>query len=171
MDQLSVNAVAMRRKELDRQRKEYERFQQAADLLLKDAKNAEANLIVGRYHCFGKGNWTAGLPRLVLGKDARLRELASRDLAGPTSAAELVALGDGWWSVAEIEKRDPARTHLLRRAHEHYQQALPGLSGPEKTRVEKRLADLKKFLGAAAGPTSHSGTARGALAMALVRID
>ena len=39
----------------------------------------EANLVVGKYHCFVKDEWEKGLPMLLKGNDAALKELATAE--------------------------------------------------------------------------------------------
>ena len=66
----------------------------------------EANLIVGRYKCFVKGDWDTGLLMLALGTDPALATLAVKELEGAKSPDEQVKLGDSWWALAD--KQDGA---------------------------------------------------------------
>lgn len=79
---------------------------------------------------------------LALGSDAKLKDLASKDLAEPSAAADQVEIGDGWWELAENENRI-SKAELQKRAGYWYQIALPNLTGLTKVRVEKRLGDVK----------------------------
>jgi len=100
--------------------------------------DAETCLRLGKFFCFLKGDWSRGLPLLAGGSDERLRELARADLFLTTEAATQVRRGDSWWALAEAHQKTP-RLQLQRRAVYWYQQALPGLSGLTRTRVEQRI--------------------------------
>lgn len=67
---------------------------------------------------------------LAAGSDEELKSLAEKDVAGAASTKEQVKLGDAWWDVSK------------ERATYWYKQALPGLAGLEKDRVEKRVAAI-----------------------------
>ena len=77
----------------------------------------DANLIVGKYQCFTKGDWDKGMPMLAKGSDEKWKALAEKDIAGADSANEQVKLGDAWWDVSK------------ERAVYWYRLALPGLVG------------------------------------------
>jgi hypothetical protein len=105
-----------------------------------DARAAEA---VGRFRCFVKGDWANGLPLLARGADANLRAAAAAELSKPEGPAR-ARLADDWWSVAA---KNPGRPQfeIQRHAAEHYRAAAASLSGLEKLRVEKRLAEVMPF--------------------------
>ncbi len=139
-----ASAVQARDKEVDQLRQEYERVKPAADKLKKDPTDPDANLAVGRYLCFAKGNWEKGLPLLAAGSNVKLAELADKDLAAPTAAADQVELADAWWESAQGE-HDAAKTRALQRAFTWYSQALSaGLSGITKTKAESRVKTIKE---------------------------
>jgi len=77
---------------------EFERAKQANTTLAKKPDDPEANFTAGKYLCLVKGDWDKGLPLLAKGSDAKLKELAQKELAGPKDAAEQAAVGDGWWA-------------------------------------------------------------------------
>jgi len=100
----------------------------------------DANLAVGKYYCFGKGNWDRGVSMLALGSDAALKRVASKELDTPTDVEGQVALGDGWWDLAET-KDGFAKERLRERAAVWYRLAVPKLSGLAKSKVEKRISE------------------------------
>ena len=102
----------------------------------------EANLKIGRFRCFVKGDWDVGLPMLALGGDAALKALAKKEIAGVNGIKEQLTLGDGWWDVAD-ELAGTAKNTVQDHAATWYNEALPQLSGLEKTSVEKRLAEVQ----------------------------
>lgn len=110
-------------------------------LIVLEAKpsDPEANLAVGSFRCFAKGDWITGLPMLALGSDPALKILAQKELAGPTQPADLVAVADEWWALGE-KKPGTNRQRVLAHAADIYRMALPKLTGLVKDKVEKRLA-------------------------------
>ena len=130
--------------------KAYEEVKVAKVALEKTPDDPAANLVVGKYFCFLKGNWDKGLPMLALGKDEALKAVAAKELEGAASFSAQAKLGDGWWSLAEKEE-GAAKKPMQARAAYWYEQALPGLSGLMKDKVEKRIAE--------AGPTANHTSA------------
>jgi hypothetical protein len=115
----------------------------AAALKTLEANPADpdANLAVGRYVCFRRGDWQKGLPMLARGSDAALKGLAIEELKNPLEPAGQVALGDGWWDWAE-KAAGREQTQLRARTAHWYRQALPGLSGLVQEKVQKRLREI-----------------------------
>ena len=82
---------------------------------------------------------------LALGSDAALKALAVKELEGPASADALVALGDGWWDLAET-REDRERVSLLLRAGYWYGQArVRPITGLVKSKVEQRTSEIAKL--------------------------
>lgn len=132
-------------KQAQRRKKDVEQIVQAAEEVqsakkkLEDAPNdPAANSIVGRYLCFVKGDWEQGVPMLALGDDAELKKLATRDIEGAKDAKEQAALGDAWWDLSETKAGREAE-RMKERSYHWYKQAMPGLTGLAKDKVEKRL--------------------------------
>jgi hypothetical protein len=119
-------------------KKQYDALKPNLDMLAKNPKDAEANLVVGKYFCLAKGKWEKGLPYLAMGGDEGLKKLAKRDLANPEKVGEQLALGDAWWGLAENEK-DQTQKNLRRRAIHWYTLAYPALTGDNKARVEQHF--------------------------------
>jgi hypothetical protein len=127
---------------------EFRKAEPALRKLTESPDDPDARLAVGRYVCFAKGDWEAGLRHLAKGGDAALRDLATRELAPPADAAAFLALADGWQKIVAT-LTGSARERASGRALEHYRAALPGLAAAEAERVRKRIAELEK---AAGGP-------------------
>ena len=77
-------------------RSEFELAKAAAETLVQMPQDARANLTLGKFLCLRKGNWPLGLRFLVKAGDPRLRKLAVRDLAQPSTAADQIALAEDW---------------------------------------------------------------------------
>ena len=122
--------------------KSYEEVKTAKVTLEKTPDDPDANLIVGKYLCFVKGDWEKGVPMLALGKDEALKALAMQEIQRAVSSNEQAKLGDGWWSLAEKQK-GTAKKQAQERAGYWYRKALPSLSGLMKDKVEKRVAAVE----------------------------
>lgn len=125
---------------------EHRAAKDALETLSRDPNDPEANLLVGKYRCFAKGDWDGGLPLLTLGSDEPLKALADAELAAPRDAAAQVAIADGWWDWAEkLPKRDePLRDRIRDHARQWYEVALPDLTGLARAKAEARLGDSAK---------------------------
>lgn len=130
--------IAVRTRELDQLRKEWEAVAPARQTLASRPDDPAANLALGRYLCFCKADWRHGLIYLTRSGDARLQQLAENDMAGPLSADEQLAVADGWWDLSDKET-GLLRTRLQERAVAWYTQALPRLDGLDKEKAEKRI--------------------------------
>jgi hypothetical protein len=113
--------------------------------LLTKPDDPEANFAVGRFLFVIKKD-EKGLAMLAQGSDETLKQLAQKELAGPTDAAGQCALGDAWWDYAQAD-RTQWKAQYQARAVQWYGKALPGLTGLNKAKVEKRLEDLEKDTG------------------------
>ena len=109
---------------------------------LKTAPNdPAANLAVGKYLCFSKHEWEAGIPLLARGSDPALKHLATLEISRPTAGDDIVRIADGWWDLAAKEsgaiKRD-----MRARAAVWYQPALSSVNGLTREKVDKRLQEM-----------------------------
>ena len=121
-------------------REQYEAARDALSAVEGATAEAAAHLAAGRYLCLFKNDWARGLPHLAQGSDPTLKRLAAAELAEPAESAAQLALADGWWLQAQQEA-GAARGTLLARAVRWYRQALPGVKGLERIRVEQRLGE------------------------------
>ena len=168
-DKALAQRVAALVEDMEKQRAEYVEVHQALAVLKDRPNHPGANLVVGRYRCLVKRDWSGGLGCLALGSDAGLKTLAARDLAGPAEPGEQVALADGWWDQAQkaAEAEKPA---LLSRARHWYEQALGKLTGLARLKVQKRLEQINQAVppepgqsGGASGFAARNPAARAAL--------
>jgi len=122
----------------------FQEYQAASAVLDKDPAEPAANLATGRYECFVKGDWDRGVAKLALGSDAKLKDVAVKDLRGASSAQDQAAIGDAWWELAETQQ-GPERELLRLRAGFWYQQAEPKLAGDlAGLKIKQRLEELAK---------------------------
>ena len=136
-----VKQIVARDKAVKEAAEAYARVKEALDTLENSPTDPTANQVAGEYLCLVKGDWGKGIPMLALGSGEALKTLAQKDLRGTGDPHEQVALGDGWWNLAESAEA-ARRSALQSRAAHWYRWALPGLSGLAKTWAEKRLAGM-----------------------------
>ncbi|MCH7729376.1 MAG: hypothetical protein IH991_23305, partial [Planctomycetes bacterium] len=102
------------RKQMNDQRKQVgelvsqlKKVRDAQALLRTNPDDPNANLLVGKWHCFEKNDWEAGLPHLAKSNDTLLSSLAKRETTSPPeTATDQIALADAWWNAAEKAARD-----------------------------------------------------------------
>lgn len=114
----------------------------STETLKQNPADPAANVEVGRYECFDKGNWVKGLPHLAQGSDPALQKLAAQTLAKPAAAAAQHEIAEGWWKVAE-SLQGSSQTRTRSYATTFYQQALPSLSGLDRAMAQKRIAEFR----------------------------
>ncbi|HEY2588505.1 MAG TPA: hypothetical protein VGI81_22380 [Tepidisphaeraceae bacterium] len=122
-------------------RREYAKIVAAGRKLQTNPDDADASLLVGRYLCFMQRRWDEGLPLLAQGADARLRDLAKRDLNGPDGASATMDLADAYWDLPN--SKDAPQQAARERAAHWYAEALPKLEGEKKARAQQRIDQIK----------------------------
>jgi hypothetical protein len=135
-----ATTVAARNRNVKKLAHAYQKVEPALATIQTVPTDPDANLILGRYHCFLKGDWAKGLPMLALGGDADSKRLAAQELRG-VPASDEVALADAWWELGKKES-DPAKSQIQLHAAAWYRRALPRLSGLTKIKVAKRVAQV-----------------------------
>lgn len=118
-------------------------FKTAKEKLAAHPGDAEASLAIGRFLCFQKDDWKAGLPFLAHGSDTTLKGLAEQEATPPTAPPEQAKLADAWWAAAEKsgDKNSPFVKPLFARAKYWYHEAIPGLSGLALEKAQKRSSE------------------------------
>jgi hypothetical protein len=134
--------------------------------LKTNPNDVRANLIVGRFECFIRGDFDKGLPLLAKGADPAMQAAAAADLAKPSSGPACKAVGDDWWDQAAKETKDAVAAEQCKaRAGYWYRLGVAQLDGLAKTLVEQRLASLPEpATGHAAVPGLVGASSAGAKA-------
>jgi WD40 repeat protein len=114
----------------------------AKNALQANDADEKAHLAVGKYACFVRDDWPAGLTHLAKGGNDPLAKLAVRDKADPAAANEQEALADAWQAWSKTVGPGPDRNAAWRRASTWYFKAMPNLDGLAKTRVAQRVEEL-----------------------------
>ena len=146
--------VQRRQRDLTAAREAAERAARHVEKLKSWPYDPVANLEVGRYLCFFRGDWNGGLPALARGKDAGLKTLADKEIAGAKTADAQASLGDGWWEMAQRSAGGPVKDAMLVHAAEWYAKAAPNLDGLAKAKAEKRVDEVAKLTTLAAAKAS-----------------
>jgi len=144
-DPIAKKSVADKLKRLSQLEADYAKIKDALAILETKPTHPDANLAVGKYRCFVRGDWENGLPNLALGSDPVLQKLAEQEVVMPDSASDQAKLADGWWEFAEKEKDAAAKKLMQQRAGYWYKKAAPSLTGLAQVRTKKRLEQLAKL--------------------------
>jgi hypothetical protein len=135
-----VSRANSRTKDISDLRARFEKLRKARETLAANPDDAPSNLIVGQFLCFVKADWDKGLELLEKSPDPFFGAIAKKDRAAPGDPPSQMAVGDGWWDLSEKET-SPAKENLKQRACVWYARAAGGLSGLNKTKVDKRLGE------------------------------
>jgi hypothetical protein len=139
-------AVQQKRTDFQRLKQQLAAMNEARGTLAQNPDDGPANLALGKFSCFALGDWIKGLPHLLKSGDPLYVAAAKADrkAAEGDKAAELAA-ADAWCQLAESVTKDDkdAATAALERAKSYYTDALVALTGLDRVRIEKRLAELQ----------------------------
>jgi hypothetical protein len=142
-------AVASRMRWVTDLRAQFRELKPALEQLKSQPNDPEANLIVGRYLCFSKGEWQAGVSHLAKASDKALQAAAQAESPSPADGAARKRAGDAWYEFAQGKGRTLQKSVLLavhsRSAH-WYWLALSDMAGLNKPLVEKRLTEIEAKL-------------------------
>jgi len=133
-----VERAADLKKDLSALKSEYQKVKTSID----NPSGGDADA-VGRYFCFVRNDWAAGLKLLAESGKPPLKELAAKDLANPDTTDGQVEVGDGWWQLAQAEKMAWKKLNIVGRARRWYEMAQPHVTALVKVRVNKRLAEIE----------------------------
>ncbi|HUT93700.1 MAG TPA: hypothetical protein VMY37_29825 [Thermoguttaceae bacterium] len=140
-----VKEITARMEEIEEAKGATALYEKAVARLEEEPTNAAANLAAGRHVCFVQGDWERGIPMLALGSDAELKALAVKELEAPASIDAQVALGDGWWDLAETREDREKASLLLRAGYWYGQVRVRPITGLVKSKVEQRMAEIAKL--------------------------
>lgn len=139
--------------EIERLQLRWDKVQEILGTLKATPDDPQANLVVGRWYCFERGQWRLGLRHLAKGAEPLLKSRAEAELkyfqpdaTNPRSSPPTpLALADGWWEAAQISA-GKEKDALLLRAGMWYRQAQAVLEpGITRSKVDKRLAEIAKL--------------------------
>ncbi|HWC91124.1 MAG TPA: hypothetical protein VG433_15750, partial [Pirellulales bacterium] len=166
-DPVVLKSAIDRNKGMATIKQQWEAAEEAKKTLAKTPDDPDANLAVGRYLCFVKGDWPAGFAKLAKGSDATLKDLGEKSAADPQDAAGQADLGEAWAKAADAAK-GKSKAELQASARYWLAKALPAATGLSKAKIEQRLKQLDGPAGAAASKAARRPSG-GTLAQQLAR--
>jgi hypothetical protein len=125
----------------------YVAAQKAFEKLGGSPADAAANEAVGRYLCFVKNRWEAGLPYLNRAHDLNLRGMAALELSTSRSPHETLALADQYWDLADKSKPPQRRGLHLRSVHCYAVIQSLLATSLDKVKVTRRLEEARNLYG------------------------
>lgn len=119
--------------------------QAARERLETEPGNVKAIEYLGRFLCFGKADWDAGLPFLRRAENPALAGLAEAELQGSKSADAFDELGNLWWELSAVSQSDQVlnREGRLRAVHWYQKAIANGLKGLTKAAAQSRIDQLE----------------------------
>ncbi|HLX60889.1 MAG TPA: hypothetical protein VKX17_06365 [Planctomycetota bacterium] len=123
-DPAASSALVQRVKDARDQQAEFSKVKKAVETLAANPDEGAANLIVGRFYCLVKDDWTRGLPMLQKSNDPKIKDAADSDLNVQSTAESKAHAADAWWALAEKEKSRPAQLRMQLRAKRYYEGAI-----------------------------------------------
>ncbi|HEX3855872.1 MAG TPA: serine/threonine-protein kinase [Verrucomicrobiae bacterium] len=124
----------------------FERVKPFAATLRENPNNPAASLAMGKFLCFAKNDWAAGLQLLARGDDEALKAIASKELNNELKTApEQIALGSSWWDLA-TDAPDDEKEFYQQRARHWYLKGIAGSSELDKNRLKPELTERIKSM-------------------------
>lgn len=142
-DRTFLTAVQSHIAAIRQARAQFMQMSSAFARLKSDPNDPASNLAVGKYLCFTKRQWSAGLPRLAGSSDPALKQLSQSEIAAAADPSAETDLAERWWNVAEQNPELPQEA-IKAHAANLYRQALPALSGLAKAVAQKRIDDAAR---------------------------
>ena len=134
-----INRTTLRSKEVAEAKTKFQSLKRVLETLARNPDDPAANLEMGQFLCFIKGNWELGPRFLVKGSDPALKAVAEKELALPIQVADRIALADGWWDLGAKESNALRKNQILLHAGPIYEAVLPEVNGLVRIKVDKRL--------------------------------
>jgi hypothetical protein len=156
-DPALISAVQKRMQVVESARAAHDRLAVSLEKLKTSPNDPAANLAVGIYLCFNRGDWEQGLGLLAKGSDANFKKLAMLELSRPKTNEELIRLADRWWEIGAVQP-DMIRSAIHRHAASIYKTASEGVTGLERKVLDRRIAEASADQ-TASGHTDAAGGA------------
>ncbi|MEK6234199.1 MAG: NPCBM/NEW2 domain-containing protein, partial [Planctomycetales bacterium] len=135
--------LAFRSQQVKTFRNDHSRLGNQVEARKQTPNDPAANLALGRFYCFDKGDWDVGLPMLALGEDEVLREAAQLDLTWPADPVTLQKLGRRWWQAAEDQKPRAVANAVRIRAYRAYREAFSKLDKEGREGLRKQMQAMQ----------------------------
>jgi hypothetical protein len=101
----------------------------------------QASLAVGKFLCFEKNDWAAGLPLMARGNDDALKAAVNLEIHSKLlDPQDQLALGNSWWDLS-VAAQDDNKILYQRRARYWYLKSIASSRELEKKPLRERLAE------------------------------
>jgi hypothetical protein len=147
VDPLCAAELKTRKKDVDAIGREYKAVKKHVDALKQNAEDAEANVVVGRFLCFVRNDFKAGIPLLAKGSDKTLQVLAEAELGQLSDAVSFAEIGDRWYELAKGYSGGKFEKRFQDRAFFWYDRAWPKMAGLDRVELDKRLNEREERFG------------------------
>jgi formylglycine-generating enzyme required for sulfatase activity len=139
--------------------KAFSAVEEAFKTLKEKPDNPAANLAVGKYLCFVKGDWPKGLPHLTKSDDAKLNALAGEEWRAtpppwepapgvappdPPQPAAALKLADAWWDAGEAASGKQRDRIVLHAGYWYRQSFGSSTTALAATKINARLEQIDK---------------------------
>jgi len=133
--------VQKRQREVAAAKDAHEKIARDLEKLKTSPDDPAANLAVGRYTSFNKGDWPRGLPMLAKSSDPALKALATEELAAPSTTDEIIRLADKWWEFSTKQPDPASRAAVMAHAAKLYKQVVDKTEGLRQVQIQKRIQE------------------------------
>jgi hypothetical protein len=114
----------------------FERISNDWQIFRAKPNDPRAALAVGKFICFAKNDWIAGLPLMLRGNDEGLKAVANTEINGKlTEPQARRALGDAWWDLS-ARAAEEEKPFYQRRARYWYLKAIGASIDPGALRPQ-----------------------------------
>lgn len=127
-----------RAREIEAMRAAYTKVAKDLETLKATPNDPAANLAVGTWHAFYKGDWARGLPLLAKGSETGMKTFVSVELDKNATAEGMLSVAEGWWTFAD-QQPETAKLRIRGHAAALYQANSAGLGGLRKEQVQRRI--------------------------------
>ncbi len=134
-----IQEAAFLDREMTKCRDAFEQVKPMEDVLKGDPQNPEANLAVGRFLCFVKNDWEAGLPLLARATNQALQSVVAAEMdQKPKTTESKAGLAEAWGRLAAAAAGDQA--DYYGRARYWSLKAIVAAKEPEKSSLREQLS-------------------------------
>lgn len=135
-------------------RKLHDEAEQARKTLEDSPDDAAAHEKLGRFLCFVRDDWSAGLPHLTKSVTPALRSAAELEQATTSDKEKLAELADAWYDFAKTARLTD-KPFAQARALKWYREVSANTTGLARVRAQTRIAELSRLV--PERPASGSG--------------
>ena len=142
--------------EIDSAELALEKYELALNTLQTTVEDPAANQTAGRFLCFVREDWQAGLPYLLRGSEPSTQTAAKLEASTESDSPDVIDVADAWFDIAESEEGNIEQTNIYRHALNWYRRAQEINKGLQRRKIDSRITNLERLLLAGDKTTSRS---------------